>query len=99
MRISAVLLALLLSQFSHAQVTQDEDGLYNRQHANGLSYRVDVQSQLCFAAMNNPNAPALERIPCANLAKRKEWQAIINWLKPSEKELAATHPYDGRPHR
>ena len=36
-------------------------------------YLVDTRAQLCFSSNNV--------IPCENLALRKEWKSVINWVR------------------
>lgn len=75
--------ALLIVNVAQAvEPIKVSDGMYHQQ-MNWISkdgYQVDTVAQLCFVTLFQ--GQGIATVPCANLAKRPEWQPIITWVKP-----------------
>lgn len=68
------------------EVVKGEDGMYWKRYesvgSNTFVYQVDQITQQCFAAFTNSGG--LTNIPCNLLARRAEWEPIINWVAESQ---------------
>ena len=66
----------------YTQVKDHENGVFSvkMKSPTVMYYFVDVNTELCFVG-NNDSFLAIE---CSSLAKRKEWEQIITWVRASD---------------
>ncbi|UCB55537.1 MAG: hypothetical protein JSW45_03130 [Thiotrichales bacterium] len=79
--LAAMILLLVSSSVLSEETLPDIEKLRNGFYVSTIDldgrivkrYLVDTRAQLCFSSNNV--------IPCENLALRKEWKSVINWVR------------------